>query len=168
MGGYAAFAFLHHFGERVQSLTLVDTRATADDPAGREAREAMAARIRESGATAAAEAMLPRMFTAGVGARTRTEVEQWMLEPPPETLVADAMAMRDRPDSTTILPGIGVPVLVIVGDQDPITPPADAEAMAAAIPGARLVTISNASHLSPVEQPEQVSAAMRDFLSGLA
>ncbi|MFN2465370.1 MAG: alpha/beta fold hydrolase [Candidatus Dormibacteria bacterium] len=167
MGGYVCFAFMHHFGHRVLSLALVDTRATADTEAGREARGAMAAQLRSDGARAAADAMLPPMFTAAVPEPVRGEAERWMLDQAAETLVADVGAMRDRPDSTTILPGISVPTLVLVGDQDPISPPADAGDMAAAIRGARLVTISDAAHLTPVEQPEQVTGALRAFLTAL-
>jgi 3-oxoadipate enol-lactonase len=168
MGGYAVFAFLHHFPQRVLSLSLVDTRATADDDAGRRGRDDMAARIRQDGAKVAAEAMLPKMFTATVDARVRDEAEQWMLDQQPEALAADLLAMRDRPDSTTILPGITVPTLVIVGEEDPVTPPAASRAMVEAIPGAKLVTISDAAHLAPVERPEEVTGALRAFLSGLA
>ena len=165
MGGYVALAFLRLYPDRVLSLALVDTRANADNDAGRQGRDDMAAKIREQGAGVAAGAMLPKMFTDGVDDSTRKEVEQWMLEQPVEALVADLAAMRDRPDSTPLLADIRVPVLVIVGDQDPITPPADSQAMAAAIPGAQLVTISGAAHMTPVEQPDQVNRALQDFFS---
>ena len=62
----------------------------------------------------------------------------------PETVEADLAAMRDRPDSTGLLGEISIPTLVVVGEHDVLTPPADSEAMAAAIPGARLVTIPGA------------------------
>jgi pimeloyl-ACP methyl ester carboxylesterase len=168
MGGYAVFAFLHHFPGRVLSLSLVDTRATADDEAGRRGRDDMAARINADGAKVAAEAMLPKMFTGAVDERVRLEAEHWMLDQPPEALVADLQAMRDRPDSSTILAAIAVPTLVIVGEEDPVTPPAASEAMVAAIPGAKLVRIAGAAHLAPVERPEEVTGALRAFLSGLS
>jgi 3-oxoadipate enol-lactonase len=165
MGGYVAFAFLRQFPERVLSLALVDSRAGADNEAGRAGRDAMAESVRERGAGVAAAAMLPKMFTDAADASTRAEVERWMLEQPAEALIADLRAMRDRPDATASLGGIRVPVLVVVGDQDPITSPADAQAMAAAIPGAKLVTIEGAAHLTPIERPGEVSAALHDFFS---
>ena len=165
MGGYVALAFLRLFPDRVISLALVDSRANADNDAGRAGRDEMAAKIREQGSGVAAAAMLPRMFTDAVADSARRETERWMLAQPREALVADLEAMRDRPDATPMLADIRIPVLVIVGDQDPITPPADSQAMAAAIPGARLVTITGASHLAPVEQPDQVNRALRDFLT---
>lgn len=166
MGGYVSLAFLRLFPQRVLSLALVDTRANADNEAGRQGRDAMIDRIRSEGPRAAVEAMLPRLFTDAVETELRATAEGWMLDQPPGTLVADLTAMRDRPDSTPMLGQVSVPALVIVGDQDPITPPADARAMADAIPGARLVTIEGASHLAPVEQPQQVSEALNEFLGG--
>ena len=142
----------------------MDTKATADTEAGRAGRDALAARIREEGAAAAAEVMLPKMLTPGAGEKVRGWVHRMMLEQPPEALVADLVAMRDRPDSTPDLAQIRVPTLVVVGDADEVTPPAEAEAMASAIPDARLVTIPGAAHLSPVERADDVNAAIQDHL----
>ncbi len=164
MGGYICFAFLRLFPERVRSLVLVDTKATADTEAGRAGRDALAARIREEGAAAAAEVMLPKMLTPGAGEKVREWVHHMMLEQPPEALVADLVAMRDRPDSTPDLAQVRVPTLVVVGDADEVTPPAEAEAMASAIPDARLVAIPGAAHLSPVERADDVNAAIQDHL----
>jgi len=76
-------------------------------------------------------------------------------------------AMRGRPDSAPLLSKIRVPTLVVVGSEDQVSPPAVAEAMADAIPGARLVVISAAGHLAPLEQPLATSRAVMDFLEGL-
>jgi pimeloyl-ACP methyl ester carboxylesterase len=73
--------------------------------------------------------------------------------------------MRDRPDSTEFLSDIAVPTLVVVGSQDVLTPPADSERMSAAIPGARLVTVSGAGHLTPMERPKTVAEALSEFFS---
>jgi pimeloyl-ACP methyl ester carboxylesterase len=164
MGGYAALAFLRLFPDRVLSLSLVDTRANADNDAGRQGRDDMAAKIEAGGARVAADAMLPKMFTAGADDSICGEAERWMLDQPVAALVADLQAMRDRPDATPMLAEIRIPTLVIVGDQDLIIPPADAQAMAAAIPNSRVVTVSGAAHLAPVEQPEAVNAALREFV----
>jgi len=84
-------------------------------------------------------------------------------------LVGALAAMRDRPDSTDLLPALqGLPTLVVVGAEDAITPPAAAEAMAKAIPGARLAVIPEAGHLSPLEQPEAFNRHLELFLQGLA
>jgi len=75
--------------------------------------------------------------------------------------------MAERRDQTELLPSIKVPTLVVVGVEDTITPPSDAEAMAAKIAGARLVRIEGASHMSNVERPEEFNRALADFLGGL-
>ena len=166
MGGYVCFAFFRLFPERVRSLALVDTKAGADTPEGRDGRDALAARIREGGAAVAAEAMLPKMFTEGVDAARRNLVGGWMLEQPPGSLVADVMAMKGRPDSTPTLAEIKVPTVVVVGDADSITPPAESESMVAAIDGATLVRIPEAAHLAPVERAAEVTEALRSHLAG--
>ena len=167
MGGYVALAFMRLFPDRVLSLSLIDTRANADNEAGREGRDAMAAKIREQGPSVAAQAMLPKMFTGAVDDGVRREVEEWMLAQPAEALVADLAAMRDRPDSTPVLADIRVPTLVLVGDQDAITPLDAAQVLADGVAGARLVVITGAAHLAPIEQADQVNQALRDFLGSL-
>ena len=89
-----------------------------------------------------------------------------ILRQKPETVAADLAALRDRADSRPVLAGIAIPTLVVVGAEDTLTPPADAEAMAAAIPGAKLTTIPGAGHLSPMERPGAVAAALGDFFAG--
>jgi pimeloyl-ACP methyl ester carboxylesterase len=85
----------------------------------------------------------------------------------PNSLENDILAMRDRPDSFPSLPSIAVPVLVVVGAEDEITPPEKSEAMARAIPAARLEKIDGAGHLSPMERPDDVAAALDALLEKL-
>jgi pimeloyl-ACP methyl ester carboxylesterase len=75
-------------------------------------------------------------------------------------------AMAARPDSTPLLASIRVPALVLVGSQDAVTPPAEAEAMAAAIPGGRLEVIEGAGHLSNLERVDAFNGALEEFLAG--
>jgi pimeloyl-ACP methyl ester carboxylesterase len=79
-------------------------------------------------------------------------------------MVGALRAMRDRSDSTALLPTIAVPTLVIVGAEDQISPPPVAQAMAQAIPGARYAVIPGAGHLAPLEQPLATSRVLADFL----
>ena len=67
-------------------------------------------------------------------------------------------------DSTDLLAGISVPTLLVVGDQDVITPPAESQMMASTIPNAKLVEVSGAGHLSNLENPDAFTAAIHDFL----
>ena len=94
--------------------------------------------------------------------------ESIALEQPITGLVAVQETIRDRVDSRPTLPTIDVPVLVLVGDEDRLTPPADAEAMAAALPNARLTRIAGAGHLAPLERPDAVAAELLAFLEEVA
>ena len=88
-----------------------------------------------------------------------------MIESTPyETIVASLKGMAQRADLTPLLPSISVPVLVAVGEEDKRTPPSMARGMAAAIPGAQLVVIPGAGHLTPIEAPQLASQALRSLL----
>ncbi len=171
MGGYVAFEFLRRWRDRVRGLVLVDSRSEADTPEGRMNRDAAAATAREQGAEAIAEAMLPKALGASTLASAPATVERArtiMAATPVAGLVGALGAMRDRPDSTPMLPDLaGVPTLVIVGDEDGLTPPAQARAMADAIPGASLVVIRSAGHLPMLERPVETTDAIQAFLAGL-
>ncbi|HTR04757.1 MAG TPA: alpha/beta fold hydrolase [Thermoanaerobaculia bacterium] len=165
MGGYVSLALARRANPKLAALALVDTRAAADDDAGRAKRDEAIALVRAQGPGAIAEAMLPRLFAPAALAHgdLAERARRIMQRQKPETIEGDLTAMRDRSDSRAALSGIGVPTLVVVGALDALTPPADSEAMAAAIPGARLVTIPGAGHLTPLERPGAVAAALGDF-----
>lgn len=157
MGGYICFAIWRLFPERVSGLILIDTRETADTEEARKGRYDSIARVDQDGVAAVADAMLPKLVVAE---ELKPRVREIMMSTSREYVQAALRAMATRPDSSPLLPTINVPTLVIVGEQDAITPPADAERMAAAIPDSRLVKIANAGHLSNFEQPEAFNAAV--------
>ncbi len=170
MGGYVAFAFWRRHRSRVQALVLADTRAEADSPQARGQRDAAAMRVREAGVAALAEEMLPRLLAPANLANPRlvAAMRAMMSAQPAETVIAALAGLRDRPDSRTTLPTIAVPALVLVGEHDVLTPPADAATLAAGIPNARLEVIPAAGHMSPLENPRAVNAALRRFLATVA
>lgn len=165
MGGYVALALARRRPANLRALAFVDTRASADDAGGRAKRDEAIATVRSKGVTAIADAMLPRLLGPfSLSNRELVErVKRIMLRQKPETVEADLTAMRDRPDSRDLLPQIDVPTLVMVGEEDALTPPPDSQAMTAAIPGAKLVTIAGAGHLAPMERPGAVAAALGEF-----
>jgi 3-oxoadipate enol-lactonase len=171
MGGYVAFEFLRRWRHRVRGLVLLDTRAEADTLEGKKARDAAAATAREEGAEAVAEATLPKVLGTSTLAGAPATVERvraMMAATPVAGMVGALGAMRDRPDSTPLLPDLaGIPVLVIVGDEDEVIPPAQARAMADAIPGSSLVVIRSAGHLPTMERPVETTDALLAFLDGL-
>lgn len=170
MGGYVAFAFWRRHRDRVRALLLADTRAGADDEAGRAKRRAMIelARTRGSGAVA------DQMITGMVGRTTRdrspevVDAVHAMLEAAPVAGVVGALeALIARPDSTPTLATIDVPTLIVVGEEDALTPPAEARALHAAIGGSRLEVIGGAGHVSNVERPAAFNHVTSEFLGVL-
>ena len=170
MGGYVVMAMLRRHPERIRAVMLLATKATADTEAGKQARNDMIALAESEGAGAVAERMLPKMLTA----RTRDEnphlvqlVRSMMANTPVEGIVAALVALRDRPDSTATLERLKLRALILVGQQDELTPPTDAEAMHRAIAGSRLEVVPDAAHLLNLEQLEAVNRAMVSFLGEL-
>jgi len=160
MGGYISFAVMRLFPERVAGLILIDTRETADTEEARKGRYENIAKVRQQGIAPLVDSMLPKMV---VDEALRPRVRELMMSASPEFVMAALKAMAERPDSTETLRAIRVPTLVVVGEEDTITPPADAERMAGAIAGARLVKLPNAAHFSNYEQAEAFNAEVMRF-----
>ena len=170
MGGYVAFEFLRRYPERVRALVLADTRPQADNEEGRRAREETARRALKEGVAPVVESMLPKLLsprTLEQGGEVLEGVRAMMLGTSPDAAAAALRAMATRRDQTGLLPSIKVPTLILVGGEDSITPPADAEAMGAKIEGSRLVVFEGAGHLSNVERPSEFNRALAEFLRGL-
>ena len=166
MGGYICFAIARIAPERMSGLLLIDTRETADTAEARKGRYDTIEKVKDKGISVVVNAMLPKMLTPAAPATAIEEVRQIMNSSTPEGVTAALRAMAERPDSTEVMSRIQVPTLVVVGDADSITPPEDAQRMAKGIPGAKLVTIRGAAHLSNFEQPRQFNEAVAAFLTG--
>ncbi|GER89256.1 alpha/beta hydrolase [Dictyobacter vulcani] len=168
MGGYVAFAFYRKYPQRVGGLILADTQAGADSEEARTNREKVAQMAEQQGPDALAELQLPRLISEH--ARTHqpeveTRIRQMITAANPAGIAAAARGMALRADSTVMLETITCPTLVIVGEQDVLTPPAVARAYAQRIPDAQLAVIPNAGHLSNLEQPAIFQEVVRTFLS---
>jgi pimeloyl-ACP methyl ester carboxylesterase len=171
MGGYVVMAFLRRHPGRVKGLVLADTRAGADADAGREKRLTMAKTLDDDPeSTVVVDQVLPTLL----GPTTQAErplvggrVKGFAQAAPAAAVAWAQRAMAARVDSFDVLRAVDVPTLVIVGEEDGLTPPAESEAMAEAVPGARLVVLPRAGHLSALEDPEGFNAAVREFLSEL-
>ncbi len=167
MGGYIVFALVRRHPERIKGMILIDTKAGADTEEGRANRRKMAEQARTEGAAAVADVMLPKMLTE----RTRREqpelaafVRDMMAATPVEGMVGALDALANRPDSTPTLAQIKVPTLVLVGSEDTLTPPSEAEKIKAGIEGSQLVVIEGAAHAANMERPEEVNQALQEFL----
>jgi len=170
MGGYVALSFYRMFSHRVRALVLADTRATADSEEQKRAREASALQAVEEGAQAIADDMLPKLLAPRTLAE-RPEVAErlraMMRKTKRRGMAAALRGMALRRDHTGFLPDIFAPTLVVVGSEDAITPPADAELLRREIRGSRLVRIEGAGHVSNLEAPEEFNAALASFLKDL-
>jgi pimeloyl-ACP methyl ester carboxylesterase len=168
MGGYLAFELWRQAPERIAALVLADTRATPDSPEQREARDDSIRVLGEAGREAFWDDLAPKIFAENVDPAVVERARAITFEQPLTGLVATQETIRDRVDSRATLSTIDVPVLVLVGEEDRLTPPADSEAMVATLPDARFSRIPRAGHLAPVEQPEIVAGAIREFLEEVA
>lgn len=164
MGGYIGFAFWRRHRDKVAALALADTRAGPDGEEGRAARETNARLAEEEGAAAIADKMIPNLVAHGAPQHVRDELRQLILGNSPAGIAGALRGMAARSDSTPDLAGIDVPTLIIVGAEDGLTPPAEAEAMHAAIAGSSLSILPGAGHLSNMEQPGPFGAALRELL----
>jgi pimeloyl-ACP methyl ester carboxylesterase len=168
MGGYLAFELWRQAPERIAALVLANTRATPDSPEQRLARDDSIRVLGEAGREAFWDDLAPRIFGEGADSAVVERARAVAFEQPVTGLVATQETIRDRADSRPTLATIDVPVLVLVGEEDRLTPPADSEAMVTALPDARFSRIPDAGHLAPLEQPEAVAAATREFLQEVA
>ena len=130
----------------------------------------MAERVLREGPAPLVESMIPRLFaetTRQQHPETVERLQSVMMSNDPRGIAAASLGMAERPDMTAELGRIGCPTLVIVGEQDVISPAAEMRGIAEAIPGSKYVEIPEAGHMSPMEAPAAVNAAIGAFLAGL-
>jgi pimeloyl-ACP methyl ester carboxylesterase len=167
MGGYVTFAIFRHAPRYVRGMVLADTRSQADTPEGVESRTRMVALVRDKGPAAIAAEMLPKLLSDATRQDRLDIVERvrsLTLANSAEAIAGALTALMRRPDATPLLKTIHCPTLVLVGDQDAVTPPALSEELHHAIGGSELAIIKGAGHLSSVEQPAAFNAALARFL----
>ena len=170
MGGYVAFSLWRRHRALVRGLVLADTRAGADSEETREKRRALLDVARTRGAGAVADGQITGML----GKTTREkrpalidEVHRMMESASVEGIVGALEAMMARVDSTETLATIDVPTLVVVGSEDVLTPPREAEILHESIRGSRLEVIANAGHVSNLERPAAFNHVLTEFLASL-
>ncbi|HUG66436.1 MAG TPA: alpha/beta fold hydrolase [Pirellulaceae bacterium] len=168
MGGYVAWQFWKRHASRLARLILCDTRAAADTEEAAGGRLVMAQRVLSEGSAIIAEAMLPKLFaeaTVREQADTVEATRQVMQAAVPLAVAGALRGMAQRVDMTSELPKIDVPTLVICGEQDAIVTVDEMSSIADALPDANFVEVPGAGHMSPLEDPITVNAAIRKFLA---
>ena len=167
LGGYVAFEIVRRALARIERLALLDTTAVADTDARRAGRLADIATVEAGGI----EALIPQLPGRWLlPAHQQREDLTALMASMARTIGAQGQknqqrAMLARPDSHADLATIRVPTLVLCGAGDAVTPLADHEAMAARMAGARLVVVPDSGHLSAIEQPAAVTAALSAWLA---
>ena len=171
MGGYVAQQVAARHPDRVHSLVLCNTKFAADTPEARAGRADLAARVGRVGQRILAEAMIPNLLASAAtanGQSDRAATEQLLHEiitsQPVATIQAALAALGERPDMTAAMQQCKLPVLLVCGAEDAITPPAVMEEMEASLPQARLLVVPEAGHLIPLEAPETFCEALLAFL----
>lgn len=167
MGGYLCFELYRQAPGLFRGLALCDTRAGADGEEGKAGREKFAQTALERGLGWVADEMVPKLLKASPDPAVVKEVRRLIQDGTPAGVAAAQRGMARRADSTPTLARIACPTLVIVGEGDTLTPPAESEKMAKGIKGATLVTVPDAGHLANLENPEPFNAALVRFVEGL-
>jgi pimeloyl-ACP methyl ester carboxylesterase len=166
MGGYVAFEILRRAPERVSRLALLDTSAAPDDDARAAGRQAAIASLGLGRFRGVTDRMLPQLVHPDhVAGPVGEAVKAMAHRVGGDAFIRQQEAILQRPDSRPLLPAIAVPTVIGVGESDGLTPPAEAVAMADAIPGAILHRFARCGHLPPMELPKETSGLLRRWLA---
>jgi len=170
MGGYVALEFWRKCAGRLKAFILCDTRAAADTPEGAANRLAIADRVLREGPRPLVDSMLPKLFsprTRGDRPQVVEQMERVMMAAAPQGIAAAARGMAERRDFTAELKNVRCPTLAVVGADDALSPPAEMQGLAAAIPAAQFCVVPAAGHLAPYEQPAAFNAAIASFIGAI-
>ncbi|HEX5046012.1 MAG TPA: alpha/beta fold hydrolase [Gammaproteobacteria bacterium] len=166
MGGYVAFEVWRQASERVAKLALLDTTARPDAPEQSEARQRQIDIAKSGRFDTIADLLFPKFVAAARHGdeALRTTVRTMARDVGADAFVRQQTAIMHRPDSRPNLPAIRCPALVLVGEDDTLTPPDRAQEIAANVQDPHLVKVPRCGHLSTIEQPEAVTRALVEFL----
>ena len=170
MGGYIALNAVTNFQERFDGLILCDTNCLTDKPEVIEKRLQTIENIKKSGVEKYAEDSIDMLF-ASESLITKldeiAQVKEMILNTPLQTLTQTLLALTKRKETTAKLKEISLPVLIIVGKEDKITPVADAQFMHANIEGSLLTILEHAGHLSNMENPDSFNQNLKNFVASI-
>lgn len=167
MGGYVALEIMRRSPGRVLRLALIDTSARPDTPEQSTRRRALVERARDMDFTTFAE----ELFLNALHPKHRDDQRLRAINSAMaaavtlEEFATNTEAAITRPDARRVLHSIGVPTLILVGDEDAVTPPDHSREMAAAIPGSKLTIVPDAGHASTIEQPLFVNKALEQWVA---
>lgn len=160
MGGYVAMELARSAPNLVCGLMLLNTRAVADTPDQKRGRQRMIRLVKRSGTRRVVEQLLPNLLSPAhysAGGALLERVSLMMLDCPPTTIARACQAMHDREDCSEALGDFDIPVSVVTGEHDAITPVEVVQPMHDCLSDSELRVIRDAGHLTVVEQPELVA-----------
>jgi pimeloyl-ACP methyl ester carboxylesterase len=167
MGGYIALSLFRHVPGYFRAIVLADTRSQGDPPEAVAGRKGMQQLARDKGAAAIADALLPKLI-GDTTRRSRPDVVELVRKQitanSVDAITGALTALMTRPDSTPTLSTIRCPALVLVGDEDALTPPPLSEQLHRDIAGSELAVIKGAGHMSNMERPELFNEPLARFL----
>lgn len=169
MGGRVALEVVRRAPDRVSRLALLNTGVHPLRDGEAANREELVRIACEQGMAALAAAWLPPMMgsTSSRAAELLPRLTAMVERSTPESFAGQIRALIERPDAEAVLPSISVPTLLLSGTRDRWSPLEQHRAMQLRIPHASLVSIEDAGHMAPVEQPVAVAGAMREWLARL-
>lgn len=171
MGGYISLRTLERMQEKFSAAVLCDTRSEADNNEGKLKRAAGIKRINTEGLAPFAKDFITNCFGDYFKQNKKEELEkiiQASSKFDPVGVKGSLLAMLSRTDTTPTLSKINLPVLIICGEQDALTPPAVMKEMFHKINKAEFFEIKNAGHMTPIESPDEVNKAIKSFLNKIS
>lgn len=165
MGGYISFAMMRQYPQRVRGLVLACTRAVADTPEGRAAREADAQLAEQQGAKIIADQWTSRLLGPNATLEQHTIIHAIIAANPSQGIAEALRGMGLRPDSNELLSSITVPTLVIAGSEDTLMPTTELRTIHEGIAGSQYAELAGAGHLANFENPTAFNTVVREFLS---
>lgn len=170
MGGYIALNAIGKYPERFDGLVLSDTQCIADTPEAKEKRIKTIEAIKHSGVKTYAAESIKNLFapeSLQTKLKETADVKEMILNTSVQSLCNTLHALSVRKDTCHLLPEIKVPVLILVGSEDKITPPAAAGFMHERIKGSMLKIIDHAGHLSNLENPGEFNDQLKKFIASV-
>jgi pimeloyl-ACP methyl ester carboxylesterase len=170
MGGYISLRAVERMEEKFRALILCDTKSFADDNEGKIKRAAGIKLINENGVEAFVKQFVPNCFSADYMLKQKREFEEVMSRSKnssPEGVKGCLLAMAGRTDTSDYLSKIKIPVLLICGEADKLTPPDVMHSMNEKIKNSKIIIIKGAGHMAPIEQSEKVNKETANFLAEL-
>ncbi|MEO1497647.1 MAG: alpha/beta hydrolase [Planctomycetota bacterium] len=167
MGGYIALEMLRQHPDCLTALAMLDSRVAADDEAGHAGRLKMADNAAAWGSKRIAGMMRPKLLASEADESAVAQTLGQIEAADPAAIAASQRAMAARPDSSDLIAAYDGPLLAMGGEHDEISPPAEMRAFAENAKHGRFVEIAGAGHMAPIEKPEAVTAALREWLDTL-